>query len=254
MKWIFTARLFSLEIGGYRFSPGIVMTALTFALAYVMFSLGQWQLSRAQYKDNLQNKIVERQNKQAVSYNHLPVEAEERQFLPVILEGKYDSERSILLDNRVIDGVVGYDIFTPFIMNNGTAILVNRGFIPLGSSRQDIPQFSTPQGQLIVKGLLEKTPAKAAFQSDEFNQVKQWPGVVQFVDNAALELKLGYQLMDEIMRLDKNEAGGFKHYQPVINLDSAKNQGYAFQWFAMMAALLILYIVVNTKKRKLNYE
>lgn len=251
MRWILSIRIFSLDIGRYRFSPGLLMTVLTFVVAYIMFSLGQWQLSRAEYKDNLQNKIVERQNKPSIGYNQLPLDDDERVFLPVVFEGRYDADHSILLDNRVVDGVVGYDIFTPFILNNGAAILINRGFIPLGASRQDIPQFSTPQGQVAIKGLLEKTPSRAVFLSDEFNEVKQWPGVVQFVDNAALEVKLGYQLMAEILRLAKNSPGGFKHYQPVINLDSDKNRGYAFQWFAMMTALLILYIVVNTKKRKL---
>jgi cytochrome oxidase assembly protein ShyY1 len=36
----------------------------------------------------------------------------------------------------------------------------------------------------------------------------------------------------------------------VLKLDSTKNTGYAFQWFAMMAALLVIYIAVNTKKRQ----
>ena len=251
MKWIFSIRLFSLNIGAYRFSPGAVMTVLTFALAYLMFSLGQWQLSRAQYKENLQKKIVERQNKPSIGYNQLPVEAEERQFLPVKFHGKYDIEHTILLDNKVVDGVVGYDVFTPFLMNNGASILVNRGFIPLGATREEIPKFETPREEISIHGLMEKTPAKAVFLSAEFNEVKQWPSVVQSVDIKQLELKLEYPLMEMVLRLAKNQPGGFKHYQPVINLNSAKNYGYAFQWFAMMTALLILYIVVNTKKRDL---
>ena len=55
--------------------------------------------------------------------------------------------------------------------------------------------------------------------------------------------------MNMILRLAENEPGGLNYHQPVINLDSAINNGYAFQWFAMMSALLSLYFVVNTKKR-----
>jgi len=33
-----------------------------------------------------------------------------------------------------------------------------------------------------------------------------------------------------------------------LNLNSAKNNGYAFQWFAMSFALLMIYFFVNTQR------
>ena len=250
MKWIFKIRLFSLDIGKYRFSPGLIMTILAFTLAYTMFSLGQWQLSRAQYKDNLQQKIAERQNMPAIGYNQLPHEPEDRFFLPVKFQGSFDAEHSILLDNKIGDGVVGYEVFTPFMMANGVTILVNRGFVPLGRSRQVLPDFDTPEDIMTIQGLMEKTPSKGVILSEDLHESDIWPLVLQYIDITELESKLNYHLMSMIVRLAENEPGGFKYHQPVLNFNSAKNRGYAFQWFAMMTALLILFIVVNTKKRK----
>lgn len=249
MKWIFKIRLFCLDIGRYRFSPGLIMTILTIALAYVMFSLGQWQLSRAQYKDNLQQKIAERKKMPAIGYSQLPHETDDRIFLPVKLKGSFDAKHSILLDNKVVHGIVGYEIFTPFMMANGVNILVNRGFVPLGKSRQVLPDFDTPEEILTIQGLMEKAPSKAVFLAEGLHEGDGWPMVFQYIDITELETKLDYRLMNMIVRLAENEAGGFKYHQPVLSLNSAKNNGYAFQWFAMMTALLIIYIVVNTKKR-----
>jgi len=249
MNWIFKIRLFSLDVGNYRFSPGLLVSILTFTLAYVMFSLGQWQISRAQYKDNLQQKIAERQDNPAIGYNELPYEEKDRVFLPVRFSGSYDSKHSIYFDNRIVDGIVGYDVYSPFKLENNVTVLVNRGFIAQGKSRLDLPDFETPSDTVIIRGLLEKPPSKGLLLSDNLHQGNQWPAVLQYIDIPELELKLDYPLMNMVFRLAENEAGGLKYHQPVVKLDSVKNNGYAFQWFAMMSALLSLYFVVNTRKR-----
>lgn len=249
MKWIFKVRLFSLDIGGYRFSPGLFMTILTFSLAYIMLSLGQWQLSRAQYKDNLQQKIAERQIKPAISYSELPYEKEERVYLPVRLEGVYDTEHSFFLDNRIVDSIVGYEVFTPFKMTNGLTVLVNRGFLPQGRSRQELPVIVTPGDSAVIEGLLEKIPSKGLVLADDLHKDHGWPAVLQYIEIAELEGMLDTRLMAMIVRLSEGGSGGLKFHQPVLNLNSAKNNGYAFQWFAMMSAVLALFFVVNTKKR-----
>ena len=249
MKWFFKLRLFTVNVGSYTFSPGVFVTLLTIALVSLTYTLGHWQLSRAKYKDNLQQKIAERQNRPAISYKQLPYEQSERAYLPVRFEGQYDTRHSILLDNRIVDSVVGYEVFTPFKMANDVTILVNRGFLPLGKSRQVLPEFETPTDRVEIEGLMEKTPSKGLILSENLHKSKQWPAVMQYINTAELEQKLNTRLIKMIVRLAENEPGGLKYHQPVVNLNSAKNNGYAFQWFAIMSAILSLYFVVNTKKR-----
>ncbi|MEA1889555.1 MAG: SURF1 family protein [Pseudomonadota bacterium] len=213
------------------------------------YSLGQWQLSRANYKDNLQQKIAERQNMPPIGFKQLPYDMSDREYLPVSFEGQYDTEHSILLDNRVVDSVVGYEVFTPFRMANDITVMVNRGFVPLGKYRKDLPQFGTPEEVVVINGLMEKTPSSGLILSKNLQQNDQWPVVLQYIDLAELETMIGAGLMKMIVRLAESGPGGLKYHQPVVNLNSAKNNGYAFQWFAMMSAILSLYFVVNTKKR-----
>lgn len=254
MKWLFKIRLFSLNIGSYRFSPGLIMTLLTTAIAYTMYSLGVWQLSRGNYRDNLQQKIVARQELPALTFNELPYGSDERLYLPVRFRGRYDSSRLIYLDNRIVNGVVGYDVYTPFELANGVNVLVNRGFTAQGRTRQQLPLVDTPTGEVEIHGILEKQPPRGVMLGENLHKETSWPLLLQYIELAEIENKTGTDMMEMVVRLNRNEAGGLIYNQPVMNLDSSKNYGYAFQWFAMMTAVISLFLVMNTKKRISNDE
>ena len=248
MKSILQARLFTLNIGPFAFSPGLLPTVVTVFLLYVMISLGQWQLSRADYKANLHQKVTERKNLDPVSLRQLPHAIDDRVFRPVIVEGVYDDRHHFLLDNRTHNGAVGYHVYTPLRMPDGSAILINRGWLKQGRTRQDLPQFDTPADAISSKGLIDKPPAKGVILADNVHDNLQWPMVLQYLDPAELEQMLGYPLLPMIVWLDPGDAHGFERQIPALKLDSATNTGYAFQWFALSAALLIIFIAVNLKR------
>lgn len=242
--------MFKLNVGPVTFSPGVLPTVVTAFLLYVMISLGQWQLSRAEFKDNLHQKVTERKVLPPVSLQELPHDIEDRVFRPVLLDGVYDAERHFLLDNRIVNGVAGYDVYTPLRMTDGTAILVNRGWLKQGRTRQDLPVFETPADPVSFKGLLDKPPSKGVILADNVHDNPGWPMVLQYLDPAELQQRLGYELMPMILWLDAGAEYGFHREIPALKLDSAKNTGYAFQWFAMSAALLVIFIAVNVKRTK----
>ena len=254
IKLMFRARLVSLNIGSYHFSPGIVLSITTAAILYSMVTLGQWQAGRAEFKDNLRDKITARKDLPIIGMQELPATEEERMFLPVEIYGQYDVKHHFLLDNKILNGRVGYDVYSPLIMPDGQAILVNRGFLPQGKTRQDLPLIETPEEQLKIKGLLHSTPSRTIVLADDVNQLKSWPVVLQYVDVDEIEKMLGYPVFNMVLWLDKEENHGFSRTLPALALDSSKNSGYAFQWYAMALALLIIYIVTNTKKRDIKND
>jgi len=213
-----------------------------------MLSMGKWQADKAEYKEDLRSKIMARKNLPVIGIQELPATQDERLFLPVRIDGRYDTQHTFLLDNKILDGRVGYDVYTPLKMPDGRAILINRGFLPLGATRQDLPQIETPGELLTVRGLLDKTPSRTIVLADNVNQVSSWPAVLQYIDVEEITVMLGYPVFNMVLWLDKDENHGFTRTLPVLSLDSAKNTGYAFQWYAMALALLIIYVVVNTRK------
>ena len=146
IKKIRKYRLFSLNIAAYQFSPGIFSTLITAALLYTMVSLGFWQLDRAVFKDTLQQKIEQRKILPATGLAALPVSSEQRRYLPVKINGNYDTQHSFLLDNKTFNGRVGYHVYTPFKVSETKTILIARGFVELGRSRQQLPEIVTIDG------------------------------------------------------------------------------------------------------------
>lgn len=243
-------RLLSLHIASYHFNPGIVSSLVTVALLYVMVSLGFWQADKADYKADLQLKLEQRKTLSPVNLRELPSLGESRRYLPVELAGEYDVQHSLLLDNITLNRQVGYHVFTPFIIDDDKTILVIRGFIAQGKTRDQLPDINTPVGKINLQGLLDNTPSKTLVLAENVQETSRWPVVLQYIDLEEIKQLLGYELYDMVLWLAPDEAGSFEYDLPVLNLNSAKNYGYAFQWFAMSLALFIIYIVVNTKRSK----
>ena len=219
-----------------------------------MISLGFWQLDRAEFKDTLQQKIEQRKKLVPVDLNELPQSADDRRYFPVKFIGEFDDGHDFLLDNKILNGKVGYQVFTPVRLGETKTILVNRGFVAQGNTRQQLPEIITPDGKIEFQGLLDFVPSRALLLAENVHDTTRWPIVLQYIDLNEISQLLGYELYDMVLWLETNDSeenqhGSFENSLPALNLNSAKNNGYAFQWFALSIALLIIYVVVNTKRR-----
>ena len=256
IKSIRQHRLFTLRISSFDFCPGIISSLVTIFLLYTMVSLGFWQLDRADFKAALQQQIEQRKDQPVSSLDELTGSTEDRRFFPVSFTAEYDAEHSFLLDNKIFNGRVGYHVYTPVKINASKAILVARGFIDLGESRERLPEFDTPEGVITFDGLLDLPPSKTLVLAENVQQTERWPVVLQYIDLDEISRLSGYELYDMVLWLkpdvsatrEVQKNGSLEYDLPALNLNAAKNNGYAFQWFAMSLALLIIYIVVNSKR------
>lgn len=241
-----------MRISSYHFNPGILSTLVTIALLYIMVSLGFWQLDRAEFKNALQQKISARKNLAPVVMAELPGPAESRRYRPVKLTGNFDAQHSFLLDNITFKGHVGYYVLTPVKLDNSRTILVSRGFVRQGKTRNQLPDISPPDGTIAISGILDFAPSRTLLLAENVQETSRWPIVLQYVDLHEISGLLDDELYDMILWLAPDGVASFDYDLPVLNLNSAKNEGYAFQWFAMSLALAIIYIAVNTKKKTMS--
>ena len=241
-------RLISFHIVSYHFNPGVLSSLITAGFLYVMLSLGFWQLDRAEFKDTLQQKISDRKNLSPVALAELPASSDSRRYYPVKFTGEFDDQHSFLLDNITFNGHVGYYVFTPVKVNGTKTILVNRGFVSQGKTRDQLPDVTASAGEIEISGLLDFSPSRTLLLAENVQETSRWPVVLQYVDLIEISELLDYELYDMVLWLNPEQAGSFEYDLPALNLNAAKNNGYAFQWFAMSLALFIIYIVVNTKR------
>src|SRR5690606_27628690 len=116
-------------------------------------------------------------------------------FLKVVVEGQYDNEHAWLLDNRVFDGRIGYELLSPFRSVAGQWLVVNRGWVAAGATRDDLPQPQEISGTVSIQGRIH-VPSGQQFMlgTDESAYGEQWPQVIQSEDLQRMSASLGQSL------------------------------------------------------------
>jgi hypothetical protein len=95
----------------------------------------------------------------AVPLGTAPAEGSDRRYLRVTARGRYDSRHRLLLDNQVRRGRAGYRVLTPLRMEGDPRVLlVDRGWVPLGASRDELPAVAVSTEPRRVRGALAPPP------------------------------------------------------------------------------------------------
>lgn len=240
---------FSVKLGAYRFAPGLWPSIVFLFLFPFLLSLGVWQIDRALDKQALLDQRADSELTQPLDLNLAPRLSAADRYRPARARGRYEAEQQWLLDNRIRHGQAGYHVFTPFRLEGQgePTLLVNRGWVAVGASREYLPQLPVPSGPVLLSGRLD-TPASVALVIGEvpLESVAERV-VVQSLDIAELNRVRGQDLMPFALVLDEDGPGALQYdWSPAPQMGPEKHLGYAVQWFGLATALLIIYVGVNT--------
>ena len=167
------------SLQGLRFRPRWWGLALAVVVCAAMVSLGNWQTGRAEEKRGLAERfdLARRAAPAAVPAAPAPVAA--LAFKRLAAKGEFVPRFTVLLDNKVYRGRPGYFVVTPLRIAGGTThVLVNRGWIPAGARREDLPDVATPAGEVSLEGYgLQHAPRVLAAGSGR-PEGRVWQGLV----------------------------------------------------------------------------
>jgi surfeit locus 1 family protein len=90
-------------------------------------------------------------------------------FRRVLVKGKWDHAHTMILTPRVRDGVHGIHIVTPLIRENGSTVLVDRGFVS-----RDIPTSEREDGEVEILGMLRTSQPRNVFTPDNDPEHGEW--------------------------------------------------------------------------------
>jgi surfeit locus 1 family protein len=210
-------------------------------------SLGFWQLHRMQEKQELFKRF-----EQAPELTLSQAAVAGNPFARVKVHGRYLPDWHLLLDNKILQGRVGVHVMTLFQPDEGIAVLVNRGWLPLPPDRSSLPDIPTPGGEISIAGILAR-PADEGIRLGEPDRLEalSGPRLVTYLEMDALRTVLGGKLMAEIIRLDATDPSGFmgRDWKPAVMLP-AQHAAYAAQWFALSLSMPIIWIVVHRRWRR----
>lgn len=240
-----------IRLANRRFSPTLLGTALVIVGVALFVRLGFWQLHRAEEKQELLAQYAAGQQSTvdltAANAAALPT------YQQITARGHYDPAQQILLDNMPSQhGQPGYRVITPFRLESGDWLLVDRGWLALGATRADIPDVSVGAEARTITGRLDTLP-RAGIQLDAANEgaAAAWPRVMSFPQHAALERALNRQLLPGLALLDPAQADGYERvWQARFQFGPDRHIAYAVQWFALAAAAAVIYLIMSLQRER----
>jgi surfeit locus 1 family protein len=141
----------SASSGGRR----LLLSGFLVIAALIFTGLGVWQVERRSWKLDLIDRVDQRIHAAPVAPPR-PTEwprgtAQDFEYRHVTLSGVFDNDRETLVQ-AVTERGPGFWVMTPLRLADGTAVLVNRGFVP--PERREPASREQPSGEVTVTGLL----------------------------------------------------------------------------------------------------
>ncbi|MHB8535211.1 MAG: SURF1 family protein [Sulfuricaulis sp.] len=232
-----------------RFRPAPVPSLAAAVLLPLLLYLGYWQLQRADEKRVLQAEYDARAAGPAVQVEPRLQSPGELQFYRVVAKGFYQTDHQVLIDNRVHQGLAGYDVVTPLrLQDSDIRLLVNRGWIPQGQDRRHLPDYKTPKGLQEITGVATVPSEKYFMLAGHRPLDRGWHVVWQHMDLERYAAAVPFPVQPVVVLLDpKSPAGGFTRDWMRLDAGIAIHQGYAFQWFMLAATLVGIYLYMSLR-------
>jgi cytochrome oxidase assembly protein ShyY1 len=232
-----------------RFEFNIGFAVLVLAVCAVMLRAGFWQLDRASEKILLRQKLEAASLKPVLHiFGDLPP-PETLRYRQIRISGQYRTDKQFLLDNKIrtdaAGAQVGYHVITPFVTDAGT-LLVDRGWVPLGSDRGRLPEAAVDADERTILGTLD-VPGQG-FRLGSIDSDDGWPRVIQYVDYELLSQRLDGKVYPAIIVLAGDRADGFEaNWNPLLE-GPERHYSYATQWFLICGAVVLMFIWFSAKR------
>ncbi len=216
----------------------------------LLVALGHWQLMRAEEKQRGHDQYLLRLAEPAAALDAgdpMMRAFPPMQYRRIVATGRYDAGTHFLLDNQVHDGVAGYLVYTPFLLEGQQAyLLIDRGWVATGPDRGVPPLIETPAGVLSLSGVAALPPSPGIKLGENVPD-QMAPNLVrlQRVEIDQLARKFAGKLFPYELRLDPGSVSGYTPAWIEPGSGRERNLGYAFQWFAMAAVVFLLYLYLN---------
>jgi surfeit locus 1 family protein len=230
-----------------RRRPIWLPTLAAIAVIALTVSAGIWQTKRAQYKSALQDRYEAQSKAQPIALPGGPIDDSSYQYRRVSVTGRFDPAQEILLDNVILKGVPGYQVITPLKLENESAyVLINRGWVARGMDRSILPEIRTPLGVVTIEGIAVPPSGKFLELSSQTVEGKVWENLHFKRMQALLPLRLQTLMVTQL----NDNGDGLIRYWERPDTGMQMHVGYAFQWFAMALATMVIYGVRYAKRRK----
>ena len=234
----------------------LALIAVVFAFAYLCFTvLAPWQLGKNTKTSRENDQITHSLSAPPIAVTdalpHQDSAAPDDAWQRVTATGHYLPKAQVLARLRVVEGDPAYEVLTPFAVDHGPTVLVNRGYVrPLeGNAVPPIP--APPTSPVTITARLRDAEAlvtnKEPLDADGVHQVYS-------INPGQIAGLTGTPLAGSYLQLVEDQPGGLGVI-PLPHLDSGPFLSYGIQWiaFGIVAPIGLGYFVLaELKQRRLE--
>lgn len=224
----------------------VVATLVTLTAVVIMFALGFWQLQRADEKSERLAAIQQAAETKALSLQQASTMGQQALDMTVQFNGRMDTKRYFLLDNKIQQGTVGYEVLAIVSATEGN-VIVNLGWLAAPPLRSDLPQVNLNDTIEPYQGIVA-IPKHNTLITETAARDQQWPKVLQQADLAVIEQHYASALLPFVILLDEQQGSGYVRKWQAVVMPPEKHLAYAIQWFLLASAALVIFIVAQHKK------
>jgi surfeit locus 1 family protein len=224
-----------------------LVTIAALALAVLTARLGFWQLDRGAQKTALQQAIETRADMPVIAGKALArtaADAAAQHHRRATLQGRWDDARTVFLDNRQLQGPQpGFVVVTPLLLDDGRAVLVQRGWAPRDpADRTRVPALPPAPPAVSVTGRIAPVPPRLLeFDAAASGRIRQNLDLDAFARETGLALA-PVTLLQTAPAQPAHGDDALRREWPAPAANVSRHHGYAAQWFSLSALVLLLYV------------
>ena len=241
-----------MTLRGRKFQPKLWAFVVTAIFSTITVYLGNWQSDRAEYKISQQAQLDAALSAPPLNFAEMMSTANVStalRYRSVELVGSFIDKEVFLLDNRIIDGKVGYGVLQSFRVDSSAGgtertALIDRGWVAAALDRAKLPKLETPTGVVKIAGRINQPPSRNPGTSENGPETR-----LNYVSLEELSLRVGHTL--EPMIVEQTTGPGFTGVvRPAPGANFERNRGYQLQWYAFAAMAAIIFFVLSFRKQE----
>jgi surfeit locus 1 family protein len=232
----------------------IVSHVFVISMIVLMVSLGFWQLRRLDERQAYNARVEARQDIAPVPVTELfpggpatsPGAVDVDAFRMVTITGTYAVDQQVLVRNRTNEGIPGYWVLTPLVLDDGSAVAVNRGWVPFATTEPDgpWPDYDPPADRVSVLGMVQEPQARSTgLVGGPTDAAEGRLTTLSRVDVERLQQQVDADLWPLFVNLRGQEPaqGDLPVPVPPPDLSEGNHLSYAGQWFIFATLTAIVY-------------
>lgn len=231
------------------------MLALAAVFAGTCVFLGRWQWGRYVEADARATAVAANYHStprslDAVLSDNAAGLADPAVWSRVVADGHYDPDSQLLVRNRPQNVVFGYEVLVPLVLPDGTALLVDRGWVPNAERADVLPEVPpAPAGPVQVVGWLR--------QGEPDLERNLPPGQLASIDLTEAARRTGYRLRAAYLVLESETTGPGQpapaRPQPLLPPETGTGPhfAYALQWWtAAPVGFVLIFVFLRREYRE----